>query len=341
VTHPPGPGYPGPGHPGPGNPPSGNPYPGHPGAGYPAPGQPGGYPAPGQPGGYPAPGQPGGYPTPGGPGPGYPGPGAGQYAPGAGIPPQPGPGNPAGFPGPAGPPAPKQHRSYTTLLLVGGAVVVVLIAVVVGVGVFVYRNTNKDTAPTGFTPTSSGQPIYHNFPPCNGMPKSLLANLIPQTEEEISINDPGTESNGPHADCRWDSPARNVDRTLDVTLWGYPDHVQTGVAGARGEYDSVHKAATQDSGKTEKDHTYGPPEDVPNLGLKAFAQYDDIRSSFHYGGTGVTVLLDNVLIEVTYNGSDGPDGQEKPMDKAKSRDGALSVAQEVVKLLSACPDCKS
>jgi hypothetical protein len=218
---------------------------------------------------------------------------------------------------------------------------VVLIAVVVGVGVFAYKNLNQDPAPIGFTPASSGQPIYHKFPPCNSVPKSVLSNLAPQTEEEININDAGTESDGPHAACGWDSPAHNIDRTVDITISGYPDQVQTGIAGAKGEYDSLRSAADQDAGKTETSHTYGPPENVPNLGLKAFAQYDDIMSSFHYGGTGVTVLLDNVLIEVNYNGSDGPDGQEKPMDKAKSRDGALTVAQEVVKALSACPDCKS
>ena len=326
MTQPPGPSYPGPGIP----------------PGSPGPGTPPGYPGPGQPGGPYPPGP--GYPPPGNPGPGYPPPGSYQPEP-TFPPPQP---PPPGAPVPPVAPPPKPRR--TGLIVIGIAAAVGLL-LVVGIGaVVVFLDWDKmfgDNSPKKSDDVSSGQPIYRKLPKCDQMPTSDVAKLVPKMELTTNqYSEPQEPSDDLSLSCGWDNISADgkkpeEDRMVDVEIWGFGDFITTGLASADRRYRESLDTANKYANKADGNHHYGPVQQVPEVAAGAFAQHDLITSSWTYAGTDVFLKVDNLVVDVSFKGSDGPDGREKPIGESTSRQGAMTITKAVLKNLAACADCKS
>jgi hypothetical protein len=272
--------------------------------------------------------------------------GSAQYRPAPGYPAGGPPGPQPAFPGP---PQPPSHRSYTKSIVIGAVAVVVLLAVIAGLGAMVYSNRHKlfGGEPAKSMAASSGKPLYHKLPECDSMPKSKLSTLVPAMANTLNNRKaPQDHSEGSYGVCQWDNleadnKPPNEDRGVEVTMTGYADDVSSGIDSAKSSLASARSNADKTAGKTDGKHTYGSVQELTGLGPGAFAQDFTVQSTWSYGGTELYLQVDNLLVNVSFYGSDGPNGKEKPIAASRTRAGAGDVAREVIAWLSSCADCKS
>ncbi|HEY2671747.1 MAG TPA: hypothetical protein VGJ07_15425 [Rugosimonospora sp.] len=244
-------------------------------------------------------------------------------------------------------PPPPPKRSPATLIIIV-AVAAVLLLVVAGAGIFLFVNRDRITGSGGAHRSArpSYGPIYRKLPSCDTMPATAFASLMPGGMLSSNVHRDGTEDDGPNAICQWDNiDADNKqppeDRIVHLTMNGYSDYFGS-------PFDAAKKALATDRsdsdgvvGKTDHSFTYGPVTELSGLGTGAFAQNYTVTDGFPRGGTGISLQVENVVVELSFEGGDGEDDQEHPMDPAKASQAAMAVAHDVVAWLASCADCKS
>jgi hypothetical protein len=246
----------------------------------------------------------------------------------------------------AGQPA-RRHRSYTPVIVIGALVLVVVCAGLGTLGFLTLRSVDRAAAPpTPAKPKSAG-PIYRALPALCELPQETVTALVPDSDEPLGANRPAGDRNHAHTFCHWDmsiaeSKRRNNDRWLKVSMSAVPDDAtMPGAEAARGLHGRTRADLEKVAGRTDGKFTYGPVEPFAGIGTDAFAVSTVTRSSFTYGGTTMHVLVDNVTIEISYGGYDGPSGHEVPMPSVESRQAAETAARAAVSHLTSCPHCRS
>jgi hypothetical protein len=223
-----------------------------------------------------------------------------------------------------------------------------VLAVAAGLAWHFLQKAVHDAGSSGFTPADSGRPIYVKLPaPCHALPKSMLASLVPGAEFTVDRTTPAENgSDGPHATCQANmSTAEGIrlkkDRALRISMTAYPDDITAGVDMAKDQFEHFRSAAGKQAGASEGRFTYRGVEQLTGLDADAFAQDFTVPSEPRYAGTTINLRVENVYVELAYQGTDGRDARETPMAEAQARAGAETAAREVVKMLSSCPDCRN
>lgn len=196
----------------------------------------------------------------------------------------------------------------------------------------------------------SDGPIYRNLPSACSMPATVVRSLVPSAEETNGGDRKARPEvdEGPLTYCQWDMSVaqgkrRKQTRTLKVTVTGYLDGERPGADRAKLMFDSALDIPRKYAGKTDSGFTYGDVERVDGLGQEAYRQDIITRVSYTYGGTQIWVLIDNLVVEVRYDGADNYTGKGtgKPMPTQQARTGADTAARELATLVTSCADCRN
>jgi hypothetical protein len=241
----------------------------------------------------------------------------------------------------------RPHRSYTK------TIIIVAVAVLVGclglgsMSVASYMFARSRATPEPLKSAVSKDPIYRKLPSACSLPASVVRGLVPDPEQ-ANANDQAERADkgdGARTHCHWgisvaEGKRRAETRELLITATAYVDDYATGGEQAKRSLDSLLETAGKNAGATGGDSTFGPARPLAGIGQEAFAQDSVTRAGYTYGGTVIWVLLDNVVLEISYHGSDDTRSRERPMSAEEAARNAMTAAREFVKLLGSCPDCR-
>lgn len=240
----------------------------------------------------------------------------------------------------------RPHRSYTPVIVIGALVLVVVCGGLGTLGFLTLRSVDRAAAPPPPAQPRSAGPIYRTLPALCEMPQETVTALVPDSDEPLGANRPAGERNHAHTFCHWDmsmaeSKRRNNDRWLKISMSAVPDGTLPGAEGARDLHAQTRADLEKVAGRTDGKFTYDPVEPIAGIGTDAFEVSTVTRSGPTYGATTAHVLVDNVTIEISYGGYDGPDGHEVPMPPLESRQAAETAARAAVNHVASCPHCRS
>lgn len=195
--------------------------------------------------------------------------------------------------------------------------------------------------------------------PCYLVSQQTSSSLVPHARFDPGKPEDDVVTGAKKTLCLWSNTYREADlvsnmRDLTVAL-----HVYGGarsVSGAENHLNSSReffkRAAGVGLNNPEFVSKTGPYLQVVGIGNEAVLQYNDLKSRRasgtphnHTGQVGLVARYQNVIVDVTYEGSDSEAnnvGKKTvvPLDQATARRGAETVAAEIVKSLAACSTCR-
>jgi hypothetical protein len=252
------------------------------------------------------------------------------------------------YPPPPAPVRARPHRSYTKTIIIVTVVVLVGCLGLGGACAALYAYFDSISKPKPLESAVSAGPIYHRLPSACALPASVVRGLVPDPEEASGFDrkERVERAEGARTHCHWEvsvaeGKRRAQSRALKLTATAYPDGAGTGAEQARTFLEGHLEPARKNTDEPEGDSTFGPVQPLEGVGQEAFAQDWVTRSQYTYGGTTIWALLDNLVLEISYHGSDNTQSQERAMPAEQARQGAQAAAREFAKLLESCTECRS
>ncbi|GAA5182261.1 hypothetical protein GCM10023322_18870 [Rugosimonospora acidiphila] len=225
-----------------------------------------------------------------------------------------------------------------------------LLLIVLGGGLatalLITHQKHADSTVRADGPDVPSGPVYHKLPACDGL-GTAMPSLIPKGEKTEDSQDSGSDF-FQSTECDWD----NIDaddtnppgvRGTEIHAQAYNNEFEAAVQTAKDAFDETRSEANDQAGKTDSaDHAYGPVTTPSGLGDEATAQdYTVHEDVFPANGTRIDMRVNNVLVELNYEGFDGADTDLKPMAADQANKGAQTIARAVVAWLKGCADCQS
>ncbi|GAA5182253.1 hypothetical protein GCM10023322_18850 [Rugosimonospora acidiphila] len=183
-------------------------------------------------------------------------------------------------------------------------------------------------------------PIYRKLPACEDFSASTLKSLVPDAQKTTD------KHQGDNLSCSWDNylalNGTNESRAIEINMGFFRDSSETATQAAKDKFGDLLSDAKGQAGTTAAGTKYGAVSSLSGLGTQAFSLDNTTQSDLATdGATTVDLMVDNVIVEIAFGGSDGPMGQEKPMAAIDTSKGAQTAAHAAIDWLTACSDCKS
>ncbi|MFC0529913.1 hypothetical protein [Phytohabitans kaempferiae] len=254
----------------------------------------------------------------------------------------------AQYPPPPAPARSRPHRSYTKTIVIVTVAVLAGCLGLGGVSAALYKYFDSLTEPKPLASAVSDGPIYRRLPSACALPAPVVQDLVPDPEEANGFDraERAERNEGARSHCHWEvsvaeGKRRAQTRALKVTATAYLDGQVTAAEQAKSLLDVHLEPARKNTGETGGGSTFGPVEPLEGVGQEAYAQDSVTRSGHTYGGTTIWARLDNLVLEISYSGSDDTRVRERAMPAEQARRGAETAARAFAELLGSCAECRS